>query len=226
MNKTAIEWTDFSWNPVTGCRHGCNYCYAASMYRRFGRSFEPTFHPERLEQPLSKRGAARIFVGSVTDMFGDWVPASWLARVFKTVRACPEKSFQFLTKNPMRLPELSPYPPNCWIGVTANNQAMADAALGCLSRVKASVKYLSCEPLFGPIRLPSSAKINWLIIGACTGAHRSQPAPEWVRDLTTDGRAVGAAIFYKPNLVFGGIPPREFPSSADGRPLLSREAHQ
>lgn len=213
MNKTSIEWTDYSWNPVTGCKHGCPYCYAAAMYKRFGRSFEPSFHPDRIRQPLMQKGSKRIFVGSVTDMFGDWVPKEWHEQIFRVVKECPDKTFQFLTKNPKRLPEFSPYPRNCWIGVTANNQEMADTALKHLAKVDATIKFLSCEPLFGPIRLPMvrPSPINWLIIGACTGAHRSQPDPAWVKNLTGDGRKLGTAIFYKPNLIFSGKVPREFP---------------
>lgn len=160
----------------------------------------------------------RIFVGSVTDMFGDWVPEEWHSAIFDVIRQCPEKTFQFLTKNPKRLKDLSPYPQNCWVGVTAINQAAANTAIEHLAEVSAPVKYLSCEPLSGPIRLDVKRfppAINWLIIGACTGAHRFQPDRQWVDALTADGRSIGAAVFYKPNLIHSA-PPLEYPT-----PLIS-----
>lgn len=210
MQTTKIEWTDKSWNPVTGCLNGCEYCYAARISHRFGRSFEPALHPSRLSQPRRLRTPSKIFVCSMADLFGDWVPQTWIDLVMDVVRTNPQHTFQFLTKNPKRLPTIL-WPHNAWVGATAVNQGMADNAMMHLQSVKASVKFLSVEPMLRPVRLERSRILDWVIIGAMTGPGRKQPDPEWVRNITKDARASGAAVFYKPNLIWDNAP-REFPN--------------
>jgi len=213
MNKTKIEWTDRTWNPVTGCRHGCGYCYARSMARRFGRDektrrFEPQFKPERLSQPLRVRKPEKIFVCSVSDLMGRWVPAAWIKSVLHVVEMCPRHTFQCLTKNPERYNEFD-WPENAWLGATTVDQSALDCAADAMDDLQA-VTFISAEPLLGPVRL-NGWRPNWVIVGAQTGPGRNQPDRRWVRDLTADARKANAAVFYKPNLVWDS-PPREFPT--------------
>jgi len=197
--EKGINWTDATWNPVTGCRHACTYCYARSMAHRLGRSFEPENHPERLSEPLRRRAPTKIFVGSNADLFGDWVPTQWVRTVLDVVRRCPQHTFQFLTKAPQNLARYNPWPSNCWVGASATDQSMMDHALFCLSLVKARVRYVSAEPLLGPIRADMEL-LDWLIIGAQTGAKPLHPQRAWVADLVTDARTANVAVWFKDNL--------------------------
>lgn len=211
MNNTKIEWTDCTWNPVSGCLHGCPYCYARAIYHRFGRDFQPMFHPSRLVSPLKMRKPKRIFVGSVTDLFGDWVPIEWIGAVFNIVRQCPQHIFQFLTKNPKRYTEFD-FPHNAWLGATATNQQQFDSAITILQHKK-GIRFLSCEPLLQQID-STDIPLDWLIIGAQTGSRPFQPPRDWVLSLTIQGRASGCAIFYKANLFCYENAPQEFPRTA------------
>ncbi len=212
MNKTRIPWTDLSWNPVTGCLHACSYCYARRMYQRFGRSFKPAFHLERLDQPKKRKEPSKIFVCSVADLFGDWVPQEWINAVLGVVVDCPQHTFQFLTKNPARYVGIN-WPANCWVGTTVTSslgeQHLTKHLSDIMIKVSAPVRFLSAEPLLGRLRI-GGWKPDWVIIGAQTGPDAMQPNKKWVEDLTRDARACGAAVFYKPNLEWKN-PPREFP---------------
>ena len=208
MNKTKIEWTEFSWNPVTGCKHGCKYCYAKAIYDRYKWSFEPTFRKDRLQQPLNKKRPQMIFVCSVADLFGEWVPVEWINGVLEIIKQCPQHTFQFLTKNPKRYGEFS-FPKNCWLGASATNQQMFNNAKECLRPLN-NITFISCEPLLSEITGNLSG-IDWLIIGACTGKYAFQPPKQWVYNLTNDGRKAGCAIFYKPNLKNYDQMPKEYP---------------
>ncbi len=197
MNKTKIEWCDISWNVVTGCLHGCKYCYAAGIANRFsgkwtvdkgicimyhgypelteqlqreinGKSikvsypfgFFPTFNRYRLDEPKNKTKPLKIFVSSMGDLFGDWVPDEWIQEVLKTVRECPQHSFLFLTKNPKRYREIN-FPDNAWIGTSVENQAAADLRIPLLLEAKAKVKFVSVEPLLGPLDLSKWINAAW-----------------------------------------------------------------
>jgi protein gp37 len=212
MNKTDIEWTDFTWNPVTGCLHGCPYCYARATARRFYTpeiGFSPHFWPERIGEPGRRRKPAKIFVTSMGDLFGDWVPGNWWRGVFDAVSQSPQHTFQFLTKNPRRLKEMNPWPDNCWAGVTATDQGMFDVAVRHLKEVGIATKFVSAEPLLGPIRIKEDPGLNWLIIGAQTGRRPMQPSNAWVDDLVADAHCWGIKIFCKDNLEACSI--REWP---------------
>jgi protein gp37 len=155
MNRTKIEWCDYTWSPVTGCKHGCEYCYAKRIDQRFndGR-FEPTFHPKRLEEPLKVKKPSRIFVGSMADLFGDWDwddGFGWLEReyvvneVFNIVNQCPQHTFIFLTKNPKGMQGFN-FPDNCWCGTSVENQEKANERIPELLRVKCKTLFVSYEP--------------------------------------------------------------------------------
>lgn len=211
MQKSKIEWTDESWNPVTVCLKGCWYCWAKDMAVRFNHgNFTPVFHKERLTEPMKRKKPAKIFVCSASDLFGSWIPDEWILAVLDMVEKSPQHTFQFLTKNPSRYQEFNPWPENCWLGATATDQKMADEAVQALKVADAKIKFLSCEPLLSEIRLNGELKLDWVIVGALTGKKPKQPERKWVEQLTKDARGMNAALFYKLNLK--GYPPiMEFP---------------
>lgn len=200
LGERGINWTDATWNPITGCLHGCPYCYARAFARRYGRTFEPEFHPRRLDEPRHRRKQTKIFVGSNADNFGSWVPRDWNKAILEVVRDCPQHTFQFLTKAPENLVYYD-WPENCWIGASATDQRMLDKALFYLSLVKASVKFVSAEPLSGPISADLS-DIDWLIIGAQTGRNARQPKRQWTEGLLSAAREASVPVFLKDNLTW------------------------
>lgn len=235
MNKTAIEWTDYSWNPVTGCwgpggtaekPNRCSYCYAERVARRFAKDkslppkgyrdfFPPTFHPDRLSQPAKVKKPSKIFVCSMADLFGDWVPDNWIHQVLMEAWLNPQHTFQFLTKNPKRLLNFD-FSLNCWIGTTVTCQADADERLPWLIQVDAPVRFVSHEPLLsmidvGPFLkreqykkdqfgIKMSPLISWAILGAMTGPGAVRPKRGWVSLLMEQYQAAGVPIFLKDNL--------------------------
>jgi protein gp37 len=215
MNKTDIEWTDYTWNPVTGCKHGCPYCYARDIAHRFYPKeigFRPHFWKERLGEPARLKKPAKIFVCSMADLFGDWVPQEWIDQVLKVARECPQHTFQFLTKNPRRLLFIN-WPDNAWVGVTANNQPMFNEAAWRLSLTfKAKVRFISIEPFLSPVRMwKERYSLDWLIIGGQTGKRPLQPDPEWVGNLIADAGQRGIGVFTKDNLE--GFHVRQWPKT-------------
>jgi protein gp37 len=215
-----IEWARWSWNPVTGCLHGCSYCYARDIANRFyPEKFEPTFRPERLTAPQNTKppaagvgdiGLRNVFVCSMADLFGDWVPDEWIERVIDAVRNAPQWNFIFLTKNPKRLPEWD-FPDNAWVGTTIDTQDRVEAAEDAFSKVRARVKFVSCEPLLTPLRFNRLHYFDWVIIGGqsrSSGGQENQPEWEWVEDLVNQCRGDSVAVYFKPNLT---VRPREYP---------------
>jgi len=228
MNRSKIEWCDYTWNPVTGCwgpqgtaekANWCSYCYALRVAQRFSPfektgyvqlknqginndPFQPLFWPDRLDQPAKVKKPSKVFVCSMADLFGDWVPSEWILDVLAVVRACPQHTFQFLTKNPKRLSLWNgTWPSNCWVGTTVTNQADADERVPWLNRADASIKFISHEPLLGPITNGLIFyPVHWAIIGAQTGPGAVKPKLEWVRTLWEQYRQAGVPIFLKNNL--------------------------
>lgn len=202
MNKQGpgkIDWTDFTWSPVTGCLRGCDYCYARRTYERFGMSFEPTLHEKRLAEPAKVATPSKVFVCSVADLFGPWVPDRWIERVFTATQAASQHAYQFLTKYPAKLWRWNPWPGNAWVGTTATDQETMNEALVSLSHVLAPVRFVSAEPLLGPITADLSG-LSWLIIGSMTGPGATPPKPEWVQGLIDSARAAGIPVWLKENL--------------------------
>lgn len=162
MNKTKIEWTDYVWNPVRGCLHNCPYCYGKRIDRRFGDgSFTPTFHPERLQEPLKVKKPSRIFVGSMADLFGDWewvdksggfvaYSANVINSILNIAEQCPQHTFIFLTKNPKGMQGFD-FPDNCWCGTSVENQEKYDERKPELLKVNCKTLFISYEPALGPI---------------------------------------------------------------------------
>ncbi len=223
FNKTneKIEWAKWSWNPITGCLHGCPYCYARDIAIRFNGGFEPKFYPERLTAPATtvipkgredEPGIRNVFVCSMADLFGDWMPKEWIEAVLGAVRENPQWTFLFLTKNPKRYAEFE-FPENAWLGATADTQTRMDEALRVFATLQtdAPVQFVSCEPLNEPVRIPNCACLDWLIVGGrskSSGMPAFQPEWQWVEDLLGDARAVGAMVYFKPNLT---VQPKEYP---------------
>jgi len=118
MNNTKIEWTDRSWNPYTGCLRNCEWCYAKQIYHRFGRSFEPHFHPEKLDEPIKLKKASKIFTCSVADFFANWTKAEWIRAILRVMGQCPQHIFQVLTQDPQNIDGIYDLPLNLWVGMT------------------------------------------------------------------------------------------------------------
>ena len=223
----GIEWAKWSWNPVTGCLHGCPYCYARDIANRYNinthDNFEPACHPDRLEAPKNTKlpkgkehepGIRNVFTVSMGDLFGDFIPLDWIGQVFQAIHDNPQWNFILLTKNPERYLELG-FPPNCWIGATADTQDRADIALDVFDKLNVpNVKFLSCEPLSERIFLDDAygrIPINWLIIGGrsrSTGMPAMQPEWEWVENLLFQAENASIPVYFKPNLT---VRPKEFP---------------
>ena len=225
MNKTRIETADYTWNPVVGCEHGCPYCYARPIAEKIYGSFKPQFLPERLKEPARVRKPSRIFVVSMGDLFGDWVPDEWIKAV-QMAALGSHHTFQFLTKNPKRLKDFNPWPDNCWVGTTVTNQVDADERLPWLLQVEALVRFVSHEPVLGQTDVkpylnlkkyrhgydgkPFLARadflgrpwIQWAIIGAMTGPGAVKVEPAWVVNLECQYQAAGVPIFEKNNLSY------------------------
>ena len=214
-----IEWARWSWNPVTGCLHNCSYCYAREIAERsdaYPQRFVPTFLPERLSAPANtrypsaddiRREPARqnVFTCSMADLFGRWVPDSWIDAVMQTVRSNPQWNYLFLTKFPQRLPGID-FPDNAWIGTTIDAQVRIAAAEKAFERVNAKVKWLSCEPMLENLKFSRLDLFDWVVIGgasanADSGTPAFRPPRQWVNDLWAQARDAGCLIYEKTNLL-------------------------
>ena len=217
LNPTKIEWTNFTWNPITGCNHGCAYCYARKMAQRLkGRAgypaqdpFQPTFHVKRLRAPGQLETPSRIFTVSMGDMFGSWVPTRWIERVIDVIRMNQTHTFQVLTKDPQQImmkmmrttaPRL---PGNLWIG-TSISTAKDLPRIYDLRCEGAGVRWVSFEPILGPILKPGSTlwDLDWCVLGAETGNRkgRVEPREEWIRTILEAADQSGVPVFMKDNL--------------------------
>jgi protein gp37 len=228
---SAIEWTDATWNPVTGCTKitaGCDNCYAARFSERFrgvpGHPFEAgfdlTLRPQRLQQPLSWRRPRMIFVNSMSDLFHKDVPHSFIDQVFETMEAADWHIFQILTK---RSPLLRDYlqrryrhaapPKHIWLGVSVED-ARARARIDHLRAAPAAVRFLSIEPLIAPIGPLNLQDIHWVIAGGESGPRARPMHSDWVRDIRDQCARRNVAFFFKQ---WGGIRPKTGGRDLDGR---------
>lgn len=206
---SSIEWTDATWNPVTGCdvvSPGCAHCYAKTFAERFrgvpGHPYEQGFDlrlwPERLELPLQWKRPRRIFVNSMSDLFHEDVPTEFIRRVFATMEAAHWHVFQVLTKRPDRARALAgelPWPPNVWMGVSVENQRWT-SRVTLLKEIPAAVRFLSCEPLLGPIKI-ELAQIDWVIVGGESGPGARPMNGAWVRALQKQCDEAAVPFFFK-----------------------------
>ena len=260
--KTRIDWADSSWNPVTGCLHGCQYCYARRIAERFGlkfapklgdpgmegackydteeagmdtmlelekpyvsydgvsnpypMAFMPTFHKYRLDEPQNWKKSRTIFVCSMSDLFGEWVPQEWIDQVFKACEEAPWHTYLFLTKNPKRLQKMYaehtlPEHDNWWWGSTVTDQ-------NC-RRFQGGLEhtFISIEPIMGPLDagLGSFGSAEWIIVGAETANRKDKVVPQkaWIDNITEAAKLTKAAVFMKESLrdLMGDDFKQEFP---------------
>lgn len=225
--KSTIEWTDASWNPVTGCTQvgpGCDHCYALTFAERFrgvkGHPFEQGFdlrlRPDRLNLPLTWKKPRRIFVNSMSDVFHKDIPDDYIFSVFETMNRADWHIYQILTKRSSRMAELGPqlpWAPHIWAGVTIELNSMVNRA-NHLRRVPAHVRFISAEPLLGPLPDLNLTDIHWLIAGGESG-HGYRPCEaDWIRDLRDRSESQGVAFFFKQ---WGGRTPKAGGRDLDGR---------
>jgi len=232
-DKTKIEWTDASWNPIDGCSKisaGCQFCYASNMAKRFwgDRKFSNVqFHKDRLEQPLKWKKPKRIFVSSMGDLFHENALFSRIVEVFKIIIRSPQHTFILLTKRPNIATEFYRYinqykkivtacdglsllhfwpPKNIWIGTTCENQKTADERSPILLDVPAAVRFISVEPMLSHIDIsPWCNDIDWIICGTESGPKRRPAKTEWIRSLRDQCKNAGIPFFLKQMEVDGKI---------------------
>jgi protein gp37 len=210
-----IEWTEMTWNPVTGCvkiSQGCKNCYAERMAKRlkamgsvrYEQGFAPTLHYDLIETPLQWKKPRVIFVNSMSDLFQDAVPLSFIQRIFQTMQECPHHIFQVLTKRADRLEAIAPHlpwPENVWMGVSVENSRVL-ARVRHLQRTPARVKFLSCEPLIGPLnRIPLNG-IDWVIVGGESGPGARPMEKTWANAILRQCRKADVDFFFKQ---WGGV---------------------
>lgn len=211
MAESSIEWTEHTWNPVTGCTKvspGCKHCYAETMARRlkamgapgYENGFELTLHPERLEQPLRRKAPTTYFVNSMSDLFHEGVPDRFVERVLDVCRRTPQHTYQVLTKRAERLPEFfadRKCPPNVWLGVSVEDRKYGVPRIAHLRRVRAEVRFLSVEPLLEDVGKLNLRGIHWVIVGGESGAKARPMEASWAENVRTQAVAQGVAFFFK-----------------------------
>jgi protein gp37 len=226
-DKSAIEWTDATWNPVTGCTKlspGCKHCYAerlagrlqAMRNPRYGNGFGLTLHPDQLALPLKWRQPRRIFVNSMSDLFHEAIPEYFIREVFSVMARAHWHVFQVLTKRAQRLAELAPnleWPSNVWQGVSIEDAEYVDR-IANLRAVPAAVRFLSIEPLLGPMPKLSLREIHWVIVGGESGPHARPMQPQWATGIKNQCVAAGVPFFFKQ---WGGRTPKSGGRMLGGR---------
>lgn len=187
MNRTKIEWCDYTWNPIAGCSptsEGCQHCYAAGIARRFGIPWgRAWFYPLRLMQPKRIKTPSRIFVCSMSDIGHRTVWKEWRASMWRVMTECPWHTFMLLTKRPGEW--LQGLPSNCWAGVTVESQKHA-GRIDELMRWHSGVSFVSVEPMLEPVTLRSHVRPDWVIAGPETGPGARECKPEWIETLAAE----------------------------------------
>ncbi|MBF6065438.1 phage Gp37/Gp68 family protein [Nocardia terpenica] len=235
-DKSGIEWTEATWNPVTGCDRtsiGCDHCYAMVLAKRLkamgadkyqrdgdprtsGPGFGVTIHPESLDVPRRWRSPRVVFVNSMSDLFHAKVPVGFIRDVFDVMRETPQHTYQVLTKRSLRLKRLAErldWPVNVWMGVSVENSDYLDR-VDHLREVPAAVRFLSCEPLLGPLDELVLDGIGWVIAGGESGHNHRPMDPGWVRDIRDNCQAEGVPFFFKQ---WGGRTPKAMGRELDGQ---------
>ena len=225
--QTSIEWTDSTWNPVTGCDKispGCKNCYAARLAPRlkamgnprYANGFEVTLHHDLVELPTKWAKPKKIFVNSMSDLFHDEVPLEFIQAVFSTIVAAHHHTFQVLTKRPERAFELSvqlPWPSNLWMGTSVESTDYLDR-IDTLRQVPALTRFLSLEPLLGAIPDIDLTDIDWVIAGGESGPKARKVEEGWVRDIRDQCEAANVRFFFKQ---WGGTNKKRSGRMLDGR---------
>lgn len=214
-NNTKIEWTETTWNPVTGCSKispGCEHCYAKRMALRlqamgqakYAKGFEVSTHLKELRVPATWRKPSMVFVCSMGDLFHKDVPLEFLRQVFAVIKSTPQHTYQLLTKRSERLASIAPdlqWPKNLWMGVTVENGDYVHR-IDDLAQVPAAVRFISCEPLLGPLSHLPLDSIDWVIVGGESGPGARPMTSGWVRDIRDQCLSKGVPFFFKQ---WGGV---------------------
>lgn len=214
-SRSAIEWTEITWNPVTGCTkisHGCKHCYAERMSRRlramgahkYREGFKVTVHPRTLEEPSKWHRPHLVFVNSMSDLFHKSVPTEFIRTVFEVMNRAPQHTFQVLTKRPGRVVQLHnrlAWTPNIWLGTSVESARWMDR-LERLRETGALVKFLSLEPLLGPLTDIPLHGIDWVIVGGESGPGARPMKAEWVREIRDNCLRHEVPFFFKQ---WGGV---------------------
>lgn len=205
MNKTKIEWCDYTWNPITGCTNGCPFCYARKIAMRFEGSFQPAFYPERLGEPAAKKKGAKIFVASMGDIFGPEVPLLTRKKIYSAMDAATQHHYIILTKQPQLITATDDellYHHNRWIGVSVSKKQDLWRIKELRLRIgqgQVSNRIVSFEPLLEDLGKLDLRGIWWVIIGAQTGP-RKIPPPGSVEKIVEQARRLNIPVFIKDNL--------------------------
>ncbi len=214
-SNSNIEWTEATWNPVTGCSkvsQGCKNCYAERMAKRllamgnprYLNGFKVTLHDDLVTLPYKWAKPRKVFVNSMSDLFHEDVPLEFIQRVFDTMNDTPRHTYQILTKRAKRLSELAPHlkwGPNIWMGVSIENESVLDR-IDYLRTVPATVRFLSCEPLLGPLNNMDITDIHWVIVGGESGPYSRPMEEEWVWNIKLNCERNNVAFFFKQ---WGGV---------------------
>jgi protein gp37 len=213
--KSDIEWTEMTWNPVTGCTkisQGCKNCYAERMAKRltamgngrYANGFRVTLHEDLIDVPTRWREPRTVFVNSMSDLFHEDVPLKFIQRVFSTMTECRQHTFQILTKRSERLRSLAqhlPWTHNIWMGVSVEDERVVSRVTD-LQAVPAQVRFLSCEPLIGPLDALRLEGIHWVIVGGESGPGARHMNPRWVDSILSQCEAADVPFFFKQ---WGGV---------------------
>lgn len=210
MAQSNIEWTELTWNPTTGCTKvsaGCKFCYAEMMARRlkamgfdkYKHGFKLAIHEDALDIPYSWAGSKIVFVNSMSDLFHKDVPLEFIKKVFEVMNETPQHTYQVLTKRAdllLKYDKELTWTSNIWMGVSVEDEKVTDR-VDYLRETSAQVKFLSCEPLIGPLSNLNLANIDWVIVGGESGRNPRPMEAEWVLDIKSQCRASKVAFFFK-----------------------------
>jgi protein gp37 len=227
MAQSSIEWTEMTWNPITGCTKisaGCKYCYAEVMAKRlkamgvekYRNEFKLTLHDEALNIPYTWKRQKTVFVNSMSDLFHKDVPLEFIQRVFKVMNDNPQHTFQVLTKRADRLHKLHynlKWTHNIWMGVSVENQKVVNR-IDYLKETGARTKFLSCEPLIGPLENMNLNAIDWVIVGGESGRNARPMNEDWVLDIMDQCKKGNVAFFFKQ---WGGVNKKKTGRLLNGR---------
>jgi protein gp37 len=227
MAQSSIEWTEQTWNPVTGCTKispGCKFCYAESFAKRlhamgvenYRNGFNLTIHPHMLNKPLEWKKPSLVFVNSMSDLFHIDVPEEFILKVFDVMNRAHWHQFQVLTKRPERVLEMNKqlnWSSNIWMGTSVENEDYV-SRIDFLRETDAVIKFLSLEPLLGPLKNLNLQNINWAIVGGESGFKARPMNPDWVVDIQKQCEAAKVAFFFKQ---WGGVNKKKAGRELNGR---------